>query len=60
MEIVVYLAIFMITVGGIFLGIFLFALKKGQFDDMKTPSHKILLDDEVIEEETTKNSRACS
>ncbi len=50
MEIVIYLAIFMIIVGCVFLCLFLFGVRRGQFDDLQTPAHKILLDDEVVKE----------
>lgn len=51
MSVVIYLAIFMIFVGAFFLFIFLLAVKNGQFDDLKSPAHKILLDDELEEQE---------
>ena len=35
----------------IFLGAFIWAVKTGQFDDNKTPSIRILFDDDSIEEE---------
>ncbi|WP_186646890.1 cbb3-type cytochrome oxidase assembly protein CcoS [Fluviispira vulneris] len=47
MAIIMYLAIFMLIIGGAFLTVFLFAVKNGQFEDLKTPAHKILLDDTV-------------
>ncbi|WGL59679.1 cbb3-type cytochrome oxidase assembly protein CcoS [Pigmentibacter sp. JX0631] len=49
MSVVIYLAIFMIFVGAFFLVIFLFAVKNGQFDDLESPAHKILLDDDIEE-----------
>lgn len=56
MEIVIFLAVFMILLGSIFLGAFLFSIRKGQFDDLETPAHKILLDDEKIESKKTLNA----
>ena len=47
MIVIMYLAIFMLLLSGGFLIIFLYALKKGQFQDLDTPAHKILIDDEV-------------
>lgn len=35
----------------IFLGLFIWAVKSGQFEDNYTPSVRILFDDEEIEEE---------
>jgi cbb3-type cytochrome oxidase maturation protein len=31
-----------------FVALFVFAVKRGQFDDLDTPSHRILLNDEDI------------
>jgi cbb3-type cytochrome oxidase maturation protein len=40
----------------IFLGAFIWAVKTGQFDDNKTPSIRILFDDDsVVSEETDTN-----
>lgn len=44
-----YLAIFMLILGAFFLVIFLFAMKNGQFEDLKTPAHKMLLDNTIEE-----------
>jgi cbb3-type cytochrome oxidase maturation protein len=40
----------------IFLGAFIWAVKNGQFDDSKTPSIRILFDDEPAETNETDNS----
>ena len=55
MSVVIYLAIFMIFVGAFFLFIFLVAIKNEQFDDLESPAHKILLDDEPEEAEKKQN-----
>jgi cbb3-type cytochrome oxidase maturation protein len=47
MGVIIYLAIFMVFIGSFFLCIFLFAVKNGQFEDLETPAHKILLDDSI-------------
>jgi cbb3-type cytochrome oxidase maturation protein len=39
----------------IFLGAFIWAVKNGQFDDSKTPSIRILFDDEKPDESKTDN-----
>ena len=44
----------MVFIGSFFLLIFLFAVKNGQFEDLETPAHKILLDDS-IENNSEKN-----
>ena len=33
----------------IFIGIFILSVKWGQYEDLKTPSYKILLEDEKLE-----------
>ncbi len=58
MSVIIYLAIFMIIVGAFFLFIFLFAVKNGQFDDLESPAHKILLDDSVVDEAEKKKDES--
>ena len=41
----------------IFLGAFIWAVRNGQFDDNKTPSIRILFDDESIGKEETDSSK---
>jgi cbb3-type cytochrome oxidase maturation protein len=41
----------------IFLGAFIWAVRNGQFDDNKTPSIRILFDDDSIDNETTDSSK---
>jgi cbb3-type cytochrome oxidase maturation protein len=41
----------------IFLGAFIWAVKNGQFDDNKTPSIRILFDDDSDSTEETDNSK---
>jgi cbb3-type cytochrome oxidase maturation protein len=38
-----------------FVALFVFAVKKGQFDDLDTPSHRILLNDENINNKEVEN-----
>lgn len=57
MDIIIYLAIFMLFIGSFFLFIFIFAMKNGQFDDIETPAHKILLDDSVENNELEENKK---
>lgn len=40
----------------IFLGAFIWAVKSGQFDDSKTPSIRILFDDEIPDIQDTDNT----
>jgi cbb3-type cytochrome oxidase maturation protein len=41
----------------IFLGAFIWAVRNGQFDDNKTPSIRILFDDDSIGNEKTDSSK---
>ncbi len=41
----------------IFLGAFIWAVKTGQFDDNKTPSIRMLFDDDSVNSEETDNSK---
>lgn len=41
----------------IFLGAFIWAVRNGQFDDNKTPSIRMLFDDDSIDKEETGNSK---
>jgi len=35
----------------IFLGVFIWAVRNGQFDDNETPARRILFDDDIMENE---------
>ncbi|MCB9091931.1 MAG: cbb3-type cytochrome oxidase assembly protein CcoS [Halobacteriovoraceae bacterium] len=53
---VLYFAIpIALLLGVVFLGFFIWATRSGQYDDLDTPSYKILLDDKEIEPEKGKN-----
>lgn len=41
----------------VFLGAFIWAVRNGQFDDNKTPSIRMLFDDDSIDNEETGNSK---
>ena len=45
-----------ITIAVIFLIAFIWATRKGQYDDLETPGHRMLLDDIETEETKTKNT----
>jgi cbb3-type cytochrome oxidase maturation protein len=47
MSVIIILLIASITVASIFLGAFLYSVKKGQFDDEVSPPVRILFDDTV-------------
>ncbi|MDH5657484.1 MAG: cbb3-type cytochrome oxidase assembly protein CcoS [Spirochaetia bacterium] len=46
MEAILFLIPVAALIGLIFLGLFLWALKNGQFDDMKGPSERIMHEDD--------------
>ena len=45
------------AVAFVFLLLFIWAAKKGQFDDLTTPAHEILVDDEILDTELLKNQK---
>lgn len=45
MEILILLLPLALGLGALFLGTFLWAVKKGQYDDVETPKYRMLLDD---------------
>lgn len=45
MEIIVVLLPLALALGAIFLGFFLWAVTRGQYDDVETPKYRMLLDD---------------
>ncbi len=46
MTIVYFLVPAALLLGGAFVGAFVWNVKRGQFDDLETPAHRILMDDE--------------
>jgi len=53
MEVIVVLIPFALCLGIAFLGLFIWATKNGQFDDLDTPSKRILFE----ENDTNNNER---
>ncbi|MBU6340712.1 MAG: cbb3-type cytochrome oxidase assembly protein CcoS [Bacteroidetes bacterium] len=47
MKIMFLLILFSITIAAVFLLVYLWAARNGQFDDQYTPSIRMLLDDEL-------------
>ncbi len=45
MEIIVVLLPLALGLGAVFLGFFLWAVTKGQYDDVETPKYRMLLED---------------
>jgi cbb3-type cytochrome oxidase maturation protein len=54
MSVIFLLIIISLFVALLFLSAFLKAVKQGQFDDKYTPSVRVLFDDELKEQDTTK------
>ncbi|NEV93634.1 cbb3-type cytochrome oxidase assembly protein CcoS [Psychroflexus sp. YR1-1] len=50
MNVIYGLLAISILVALVFLGLFIFSVKKGQFDDDYTPSVRMLFDDELVKE----------
>lgn len=54
---VIYLTLIISTlVAIVFFVIFILSLKRGQYDDTYTPSVRMLFDDELVKEKTSKNT----
>jgi cbb3-type cytochrome oxidase maturation protein len=56
MKIIFYLIVISIIIASVFLIAFFWAVKSGQYDDDYTPSVRILLDDDMIENKEQNNS----
>jgi cbb3-type cytochrome oxidase maturation protein len=54
MSVIIVLVIISVIVAGSFLAAFIWSVKKGQYDDDYTPSVRMLFDDTVIENKTSK------
>lgn len=54
MNIVYFLLPMALLLGGGFVASFVFAAMKGQYDDLETPAHRLLLEDEPILEPVPK------
>ena len=54
MSVVIILVIISVIVAGSFLGAFIWSVKKGQYDDDYTPSVRMLFDDAIPENKTSK------
>lgn len=52
MEIIVVLIPLAIILAVFFIGGFIWMTKKGQYDDLETPSMRMLLDDKIIKQES--------
>jgi cbb3-type cytochrome oxidase maturation protein len=57
MTIIVLLIAISLTIAVLFLGVFIWSLKSGQFDDTYTPNVRMLFEDEVKGDEKTKKAK---
>lgn len=56
MEIMIVLLPLALSLGGLFLGLFLWAAAKGQYDDVETPRYRMLLDETIGPEDRKKGN----
>jgi cbb3-type cytochrome oxidase maturation protein len=54
MNVIYGLLAISILVALVFFGLFIFSVKKGQFDDDYTPSVRMLFDDELVKDDYAK------
>ena len=54
MSVIIVLVIISVIVAGTFLAAFILSVKKGQYDDDYTPSVRMLFDDTIPENKTSK------
>lgn len=56
MSVIYLLLAISVVVAIVFFVIFILSVKRGQYDDVYTPSVRMLFDDEVVEKDTKKTS----
>ena len=57
MSVIYLLLTISIIVAVLFFVVFILAVRSGQFDDDYTPSVRILFEDELVKEKTTKSKK---
>jgi cbb3-type cytochrome oxidase maturation protein len=57
MSVIYLLLTISIIVAVVFFIVFILAVRSGQFDDDYTPSVRILFEDELVKEKSTKSSK---
>jgi len=57
MNVLYILIIVSLSIAIFFLGIFIYSVRKGQYDDDYTPSVRMLFDDELITEKTKEEKK---
>ncbi|MDO4225320.1 MAG: cbb3-type cytochrome oxidase assembly protein CcoS [Bergeyella zoohelcum] len=56
MDILYLMIICSVSLAVVFLGVFIFNAKKGQFEDDESPAVRILFDDEIKEVDASQNT----
>lgn len=56
MDILIILIPLALLLGLVFIGSFLWATSKGQYDDLETPASRMLIEDEISFKTETKNN----
>lgn len=57
MEIIVILIAISVTIALVFLGVFYWNIRSGQYDDTYTPSVRILFDDKTVAAKASKKNK---
>ncbi|TXK72295.1 cbb3-type cytochrome oxidase assembly protein CcoS [Mesonia sp. HuA40] len=56
MSVIYLLLALSIIVALVFFGVFIYSVKRGQYDDVHTPAVRMLFEDELVKEENQKQS----
>lgn len=56
MSVIYLLLAISVVVAIVFFVVFLFSVKRGQYDDVYTPSVRMLFDDELVDKDSKKTS----
>lgn len=54
MKIIYLLVICSVSLAAVFLGVFIWWVRSGQADDLETPAHRMLFEDETINKTNTR------
>lgn len=60
MNIILLLIICSVSLGALFLGIFIWWVRSGQADDLETPAHRMLFEDKKTIQKTIQHNTAKS
>lgn len=54
MKIIFLLVVCSVSLAAVFLGVFIWWVKSGQADDLETPAHRMLFEDEINQNTNTR------